>query len=154
MASKNKILRHDIDAIAEVLLEKQRSYLELQLAKIQQAAINNEKKLAAIHEQLASITVSFSSTRSEVSTLKVTMESNSTTLDDHGRVFQDMETKLADMEDRNLRYNLRCIGLKEGLEGSNAIQYLSWSLPVWFPKLADVYSGRKEQRHDQPHVNL
>lgn len=151
MASKNKIQRQDIDAIAEVLLEKQRGYLEPRLAEIQQAAIDNEKKLAAIHEQLASITASLSSTRSEVNILKVTMESNSTTLDDHGRVLQDMEAKLADMEDRNRRCNLRCIGLKEGLEGSNAIQYLSRSLPVWFPKLAGfqieimrahrVYSG-------------
>lgn len=63
---------------------------------------------------------------------------NSSSLDNHDRALQELEVKLADMEDRNRRCNIRVIGLKEGLEGSNAIQYLSSSLPIWFPKLADV----------------
>ena len=42
------------------------------------------------------------------------------------------------MEDRNRRCNIHIVGLKEGLDGSNASQYLSRSLPEWFPELADV----------------
>lgn len=66
------------------------------------------------------------------------MESNSTGLDHHGKVLQELEFKLADMEDRNRSCNIRVIGLKEGLEGSNTVQYLMRALPKWFPVLADV----------------
>lgn len=138
MASKNRTQRNDTDAIAEALLEKQRSYFEPRLAQIQQVGINNGEKLTAIHAQLASLTASLGSIRSDVDNLKTTVEGNSSVLDSHGRAFQELEGKLADMEDRNHRCNIRIIGLKEGLEGSNAIQYLSRSLPVWFLQLVDV----------------
>lgn len=138
MSHKSKLQRQDIDAIAEVLLEKQRSYFEPRFSQIQQVGIDNEEKLTAIHGQLASLTASLGSIRSEVDTIKTTVESNSCTLDNHNRTLQDMEMKLADMEDRSRRCNIRIIGLKEGVEGSNAIQYLSHSLPIWFTKLADV----------------
>jgi len=49
-----------------------------------------------------------------------------------------MELKLADMEDRNRRCNIHVTGLGEGLEGSNATQFLSNSLPKWFPTLGDI----------------
>lgn len=53
-----------------------------------------------------------------------------------------MELKLADFEDRNRRCNRRCnirvIGLKEGIEGANAIQFLSRSLPQLFPSLSST----------------
>lgn len=108
------------------------------LSQIQQVGNVNEQKLTAIHGDLASLTASLGSIKSDVDTIKTTVESNSCTLDNHNRTLQDMEMKLADMEDRSRRCNIRVIGLKEGLEGPNAIQYLSHSLPIWFPKLADV----------------
>lgn len=46
-----------------------------------------------------------------------------------------MEAKLADLEDRNRRCNIRIISLPEGIEGSNAAQYLSHSFLKWFPTL-------------------
>lgn len=54
-------------------------------------------------------------------------------------LFREIELKLADMEDRSRRCNIHVIGLKDGLEGSNAIQYLTRSLPEWFPTFAEVY---------------
>lgn len=98
----------------------------------------NDEKLTAIHAQLASLTASLGSIRSEVDSLKTTVENNSSVLDSHGHAFEKLEMKLADMEDRNQRCNICVIGLKEGLEGSNVIQYLSRSLPNWFSQLADV----------------
>lgn len=77
MASRSKPQRGDIDAIAEVLLDKQKGYLEPRFAHIQQVANDNVVKLAAIHAQLASLTASLGSIRSDVNTLKTTVESNS-----------------------------------------------------------------------------
>ena len=138
MANKGRPQRNDTDAIAEALLEQQRSYFEQCLAQIQQVGIDNDEKLTAIHAQLTSLTASLGSIGSDVDNLKTTVESNSSVLDSHGNVFQELEVKLADMEDRNQRCNIHVIGLKEGLEGSNAIQYLSRSLSNWFPQLADA----------------
>ncbi|MGH0140629.1 UNVERIFIED_CONTAM: hypothetical protein FKN15_043669 [Acipenser sinensis] len=44
--------------------------------------------------------------------------------------------KMADLEDRNRRNNLRLVGLKEGDEGSNPTDFLSKTLPLWFPTLS------------------
>ena len=101
MAKKNKTQCNDADAIAEALLEKQKSYFEPHLSQIQQVGIDNDEKLTAIHAQLASLTASFGSIRSDVDNLKTTVESNSSILDSHGHAFQVLEVKLADMEDRN-----------------------------------------------------
>ncbi|KAJ7983695.1 hypothetical protein DPEC_G00373910 [Dallia pectoralis] len=76
--------------------------------------------------------------RSDVNDLRGAVEGKSSTLDSHDHTLQEIEGRLADMEDRNRRCNVRVVGVKEGLEGSNAIQYLSRSLPKWFPSLAGV----------------
>lgn len=47
-----------------------------------------------------------------------------------------LQSKLADLEDRSRRDNLRLILLKEGEEKGNAMAYLSANIPRWFPKLA------------------
>ena len=131
MASKSKTQRADMDAMADAVLERQKGYLESLFSR-------SDEKLTAIHAQLASLTASLGAIRSDVGTLKTAVESNSNTLDDYGQTLQELQVKLADMEDRNRRCNIRIIGLKEGLEGSNAIQFLSRSLPQWFPNLSDV----------------
>ncbi|KAL3040780.1 hypothetical protein OYC64_011723 [Pagothenia borchgrevinki] len=53
----------------------------------------------------------------------------------HEATLDMMQLKLADMEDRSRRCNVRITGLAEGVEGSNAIQFLTHSLPKWFPSL-------------------
>ncbi|MGH0134895.1 UNVERIFIED_CONTAM: hypothetical protein FKN15_004461 [Acipenser sinensis] len=47
-----------------------------------------------------------------------------------------LESKMADREDRGRRNNLRQVGLKEGDEGSDPIEFLTKSLPLWFPSLS------------------
>ena len=106
MANKGRPQRNDTDAIAEALLEQQRSYFDPCLAQIQQVGIDNDEKLTAIHVQLTSLTASLGSIGSDVDNLKTTVESNSSVLDSHGNAFQELEVKLADMEDRNQRCNI------------------------------------------------
>uniref|UniRef100_A0A8B9GUN5 L1 transposable element RRM domain-containing protein n=1 Tax=Astyanax mexicanus TaxID=7994 RepID=A0A8B9GUN5_ASTMX len=62
-----------------------------------------------------------------------------------------LRAKLAELEDRSRRNNLRLVGLPEGLEGDDAIGFIQKHLPVWIPSLAGrafeierahrVYSG-------------
>lgn len=133
MSQKSKTKGQDVDAIAEALLAK----LEPRLAQIQHVGEHNERKLTAIHQQLATLTANLNAVTSEVDNLKATAQSNSETLDEQARSLRDLEEKMAEMEDRSRRCNIRIIGLAEGLEGSNAVQYLTHSLTTWFPKLAD-----------------
>lgn len=48
-----------------------------------------------------------------------------------------MNSKVADMEDRSRRSNLRLVGLSEGVEGDNCITFLKANLPTWIPSVAD-----------------
>ena len=78
----------------------------------------------------------------------------------HKTELHTLELKMADLEDRNRRCNTRIIGLKEGAEGSNCVQYLNRALPEWFPSLQNeqpeimrahqIYDGRSAR--DRPHT--
>lgn len=99
---------------------------------------DNDEKLSAVQAELTSLAAGHGTIRSDVNTLKTSVVSNSSTLTRHDQALQAMELKLADMEDRNRRCNIRVTGLEEGLEGSNATQFLSHSLPKLFPTLSDI----------------
>ncbi|KAL7402035.1 hypothetical protein ABVT39_008422 [Epinephelus coioides] len=119
MATRTQSNRLDIDAIAESILQKQRDYFEPLLSQIQQVGKDTDEKLSAIQAELATLTAGLGTIRSDIDALKTTVGSNSSTLNGHGQALQAMELKLADMEDRNRRCNIRITGLEEGLEGSN-----------------------------------
>ncbi|KAJ8009960.1 hypothetical protein DPEC_G00069600 [Dallia pectoralis] len=48
----------------------------------------------------------------------------------------ELSSKVADMEDRSRRSNVRLVGLSEGAEGDNCIAFLKANLPTWIPSLA------------------
>lgn len=124
-----------IDAIAKYMMQKQREYFEPRLSEIQQMGKDNDVKLSVIQTELTALTTALNAIKSDVGSLKTAVGSNSSTLSKHDQALQAMELKLADMEDRNRRCNIRVIGLDEGLEGSNATQFISHSLSKWFPTL-------------------
>lgn len=47
----------------------------------------------------------------------------------------ELRNKLAEMEDRSRRSNLRLVGLSEGAEGDNCIAFLKKNLAKWIPAL-------------------
>uniref|UniRef100_A0A6Q2ZP90 L1 transposable element RRM domain-containing protein n=1 Tax=Esox lucius TaxID=8010 RepID=A0A6Q2ZP90_ESOLU len=49
-----------------------------------------------------------------------------------------LEEKIADLEDRSRRDNVRIMNLPESVEAANLTTYITGSLPVWFPSLSDV----------------
>lgn len=100
-------------------MHKQREYLEPCLSEIQ--------------AELTMLTTALNAIKSDVDSLKTAVGSNCSKLNKHDRALQDIDLKLADMEDRNRRCNINVIGLDKGVEGSNATHFISQSLPKWYP---------------------
>ncbi|KAF3844248.1 hypothetical protein F7725_013589 [Dissostichus mawsoni] len=48
------------------------------------------------------------------------------------------EQKIADLEDRNRRCNIRVYGLHEDAEGDAPVQFLEHMIPTWFPALKQL----------------
>ena len=138
MSTKTKRNRQDIDAIAESVLQKQREYLEPRLSHIQQVGKDNDGKLSAIQAELNTLAACIGAIRSDVDALKTAVDSTSRTLDRHDQALQALDLKLADLEDRDRRCNIRITGLEEGLVGSNATHFFTHALRKWFPTLCDV----------------
>lgn len=92
-------------------------------------------KLTAIQAELTALTATLGSTSDDVKVLKTAVRANSDNAKDHSQTLHAMEAKLADLEDHNRQCNIQVISLPEGVEGSNAAQYLTRSLPKWFPTL-------------------
>ena len=128
----------DMEAIAEAVLEKQRGYLETRFNKLQQMGEDTEAKLGAIQADLFSLSESIGSVNVELDKVRSDVESNRGKLASHETLLETMQLKLADMEDRSRRCNVRVIGLPERVEGSNAVQFIIKSLPKWFPTLSNL----------------
>ncbi|RXM34544.1 hypothetical protein EOD39_14034 [Acipenser ruthenus] len=46
-----------------------------------------------------------------------------------------MQDKVADLEDRNRRCNIRLVGLPEGVESDDPVRFLQKEIPRWFPAM-------------------
>lgn len=129
--------RADVEAIANSVLEKQRDYLETRFNQLEEMGKDTDGKLCAIQKDLMTLRESIGTVNVEVGKLRGKVKDNSAVLSSHESMLEQMQLKLADMEDRSRRCNVRVIGLAEGIEGSNAVQFLTNSLPEWFPSLVD-----------------
>ncbi len=62
----------------------------------------------------------------------------------------NLRQKVAEMEDRSRRSNLRLVGLPELAEGENAIQFLQDNLPLWIPSL---WRGENRNSTGSPYIH-
>uniref|UniRef100_A0A3P8UEM9 L1 transposable element RRM domain-containing protein n=1 Tax=Amphiprion percula TaxID=161767 RepID=A0A3P8UEM9_AMPPE len=128
----NKATRaNELDAITDSLMEKQSEFLEPRFAQLHEMGKSTDSKLDAIQAELVSLSGGMTLLKSDFSTLQGTVDDNSKAVAEHDAAIKAQ----ADMEDRTRRCNIRVIGLKEGVEGPNVVQYLTRSLPKWFPSL-------------------
>ena len=89
--------------------------------------------------------------KADIAALKSTVKENSLAVANHEMVLHTLELK-GQEQDRNRCCNVRIIGLEEGVEGSNSVQYLNRALPEWFLSLQTgqpeimrahwIYNGR------------
>lgn len=136
-AKTARAARADAEAIANSILEKQRDYLETRFNQLEEMGKDTDGKLCAIQNDLMTLRESIGTVNVEVGKIRGKVKDNSAQLSSHESMLDQMQLKLADMEDRSRRCNVRIIGLTEGIEGSNAVQFLTNSLPEWFPSLVD-----------------
>uniref|UniRef100_A0A8B9HH37 L1 transposable element RRM domain-containing protein n=1 Tax=Astyanax mexicanus TaxID=7994 RepID=A0A8B9HH37_ASTMX len=57
-------------------------------------------------------------------------------LNSHTAQLEATEAKLAELEDRSRRSNVRLVGLLEGSEGDDPVGYIQKAIKSWFPSLA------------------
>lgn len=112
--------------IAEAM-KGQRLFIEKQFTGL-------NEKLDGIKTDLAKCTSDIQSLRSDYSILSKRMDDAERSTADNKAKF---EAKIADMEDRSRRDNLRIMGVAEGSEGSNAVQYITSNISKWFPDLSE-----------------
>lgn len=125
----------DIKSISEVVRVLLREELD---ASLQQVA----SKLDAMQTELASLTTRIISAEGEMATVESDTKKNSAAISTVQEKQRSFEQKMADLEDRSRRCNIRVYGLPENIEKDEPVQYLQRMLPVWFPTL----------KHPQPEI--
>lgn len=122
------------DSLAAMIasaMEKQQLFIEAQFKTLQDRLDNIQTELSNCSSGVRELRDRYSSLSSRVSKT----EKN---YDKCAAKMATYEEKLADMEDRSRRDNIRIVNLPEGVEASNLMSYISDSLPVWFPSLIGV----------------
>lgn len=95
-----------MEAIAESVLERQRDYLESRFDQLQQMGKDTERKLCAIQPHLMSLSESIGTINTEMGKIQTDVKGNSKLLATQDALLQQMQLKLADMEDRNRQCNI------------------------------------------------
>lgn len=131
---------HEADKMEESLaamiasaMEKQQSFIEAQFKTLQDRLDNIQKELSSCSSGVRELRDRYSILSGRVSKTEKNFEKCTTKMVTY-------EEKLADLEDRSRRDNVRIMNLPEGVEDVNLMSYISDSLPVWFPSLTGVKS--------------
>lgn len=151
---KAKHEQPELMAFLEDWTQKQHAFFESQFNRL-------EEKLSSMQAELAGLTCEFKGMKTNISGLEKKVEKNAR----QASLFCDridlVEAKMADLEDRSRRANIRVVGLSEGSEGSDAVAFLKRSLTSWFPVLDKnieimrahrTYSGKNANLPDRPRV--
>lgn len=125
---KHKDDEHLHDAIAE-MLDKQLSAIKLSMSTI-------------VREEISTITARLDSLEKDVKSFGNRCDDIQATVRDVKRdsianksCLEELQEKLSLYEDKSRQNNLRLVGLREGAEGGNAIQFLQTHIPKWIPAL-------------------
>lgn len=128
-------------ASTEMLTSLIETALEKYFSKAEEAS---KQGFARLEQRLDSLRDDFVALKEETMTLRemntnlmartASVEQTATTL---AKSMTTVEKKLAELEDRSRRNNIVVHGLCEGKENSNALQYITAQLPLWFSTLKD-----------------
>ncbi|KAK1906791.1 LINE-1 type transposase domain containing protein 1 [Dissostichus eleginoides] len=121
----------DIKSIAEVVRTLLREELDASLDRV-------ANKIDAMQSELATVTTRITSAEGELDALKNSTKKDSTVLSTVQEKMLGFEQKIADLEDRNRRCNIRVYGLREDAEGDAPVQFLERMIPTWFPALKQL----------------
>ncbi|KAF3835646.1 hypothetical protein F7725_028204 [Dissostichus mawsoni] len=120
----------DIKSIAEVVRTLLREELDASLDRV-------ANKIDAMHSELATVTTRITSAEGELDALKNSTKKDSTVLSTVQEKMLGFEQKIADLEDRNRRCNIRVYGLPRTRRVTPR-QFLERMIPTWFPALKQL----------------
>ncbi|KAK1904429.1 LINE-1 type transposase domain containing protein 1 [Dissostichus eleginoides] len=106
-----------MEALADTVLEKQRGYLDSRFDQLQQMGRETEEKLTSIQTELVVLSESIGTVKAEMGKIRLDVVKNVGMLATHEATLDMMQLKLADMEDRSRRCNVRITGLAKDLKG-------------------------------------
>lgn len=112
-------------------MEKQQQFIEAQFKTLQDRLDNIQSELSSCSNGVRELRDRYSSLSSRVGKVEKSQDKCAARL-------TAFEEKMADLEDRSRRDNVRILNLPEGVEATNLTAYISASIPVWFPSLADT----------------
>ncbi|CAL9702722.1 unnamed protein product [Knipowitschia caucasica] len=104
-----------------------------------EARVNRlEKRIDSLHSTLTKHMEEIKTIRADTAKLKEHVTSAEGSIAMCVETMCKQQEKLTDMEDCASRDNFLIFNLKEGVEGQNALRYLTENLPKWFPDFADA----------------
>ncbi|KAI4799947.1 hypothetical protein KUCAC02_016485 [Chaenocephalus aceratus] len=121
----------DMKSIAEVVRTLLREELDASLDRV-------ANKSVAMHSELVTVTTRITSAEGELDALKNSSKKDYTVLSTVQEKMLGFEQKIADLEDRNSRCNIRVYGLREDAEGDAPVQFLERMIPTWSPALKQL----------------
>lgn len=116
-------------------MEKQQHFIEAQFKILQDRLDNIQSELSSCSNGVRELRDRYSSLNSRVNKVQKNNDKCAARL-------TTCEEKMADLEDRSRRDNVHILKLPEGVESTNLMAYISGSLPVWFPSLANAKPER------------
>ncbi|CAL9690491.1 unnamed protein product [Knipowitschia caucasica] len=119
----------DNTALAKTIEEIMSKYFEEADEKSEARSNRLVKRLDNMHATLSRHTEDIKALRSDTTQLQERASGTEMQL-------QSLSEKIVEMEDRSRRDNLLVFNLKEGVEGSNMVSYLTENVPRWFPAFA------------------
>ncbi|RXM28726.1 LINE-1 type transposase domain-containing protein 1 [Acipenser ruthenus] len=120
----------------EACVKKNHQLLEHQFAWLEEMVLRTVTKLSSIQQGFANFTLELKDVKTELSSVRSVVDDSFKALSLCDSRMDHLESKTAELEDRNRRCNLRLVGLEEGAKGTDVITFLTQSLPLWFLTLA------------------
>ncbi len=127
-----------------------------QILDLKREIENTNKAVTAVTGQIEQMGKSVSLLQSRYDTIQAAVRKDRDQISRLESKFDDITLKIADMEDRSRRSNVRLVGLREGVEGDDCIAFLKANLPKWIPSIATreikierahrIYSDKQSKR--------
>ncbi len=127
-----------------------------QILDLKREIENTNKAVTAVTGQIEQMGKSVSLLQSRYDTIQAAVRKDRDQISHLESKFDDITLKIADMEDRSRRSNVRLVGLREGVEGDDCIAFLKANLPKWIPSIANreikierahrIYSDKQSKR--------
>ncbi|MGH0188620.1 UNVERIFIED_CONTAM: hypothetical protein FKN15_030708 [Acipenser sinensis] len=113
-------------------------------------------RLQQVEKEVSTLTSTIQTHGKHIDILQAAQRQNRDSIKDAKVDITRLQARLAELEDRNRRSNLRLVGLPEGEEGDDPISFLQHNLPLWLPSLPSkgvieiegahrIYSGANTQ---------